>query len=196
MLLAELELVATISLTCISIKQPTMKNILYTLALLISFSSFGQLYSYGYGEYYLDHRIIDFSDYPLVHQDDWMDGLPKKYLMKEFKCKNIKDFQKEMESIKWHHELNYSEYVSEYYDDYVEIKEDIIPIVVSFDVSVAGNITNVKGNSIQDSSIAKNLLHNAKVGDVVTLSNVKVVLGKGSKSIINIDSFYTFEITE
>ena len=69
MLLAELELVATISLTCISIKQPTMKNILYTLALLISFSSFGQLYSYGYGEYYLDHRIIDFSDYPLVHQD-------------------------------------------------------------------------------------------------------------------------------
>ena len=126
-----------------------------------------------------------------------MDGLPKKYLMKEFKCKNIKDFQKEMESIEWHHELNYSEYFfSEYYNDYVEIKEDIIPIVVSFDVSIAGNITNVKGNSIQDSSIAKNLLHNAKVGDVVILSNVKVVLGKGSKSIINIDSFYTFEITE
>ena len=177
-----------------------MKKLILLLFIpLISFSSFGQLYSYGYGEYYLDPRIIDFRDYPLVYQDDWMDGLPKKYLMKEFKCKNIKDFQKEMESIKWKdwdNELNYSEYVSEYYDDYVEIKEDIIPIVVSFDVSIAGNITNVKGNSIQDSSIAKNLLHNAKVGDVVILSNVKVVLGKGSKSIINIDSFYTFEITE
>ena len=58
------------------------------------FSSFGQLYSYGYGEYYLDPRIIDFRDYPLVYQDDWMDGLPKKYLMKEFKCKNIKRLSK------------------------------------------------------------------------------------------------------
>ena len=57
-------------------------------------------------------------------------------------------------------------------------------------------IENVKGNSIQDSSIAKNLLHNAKVGDVVTLSNVKVVLEKGSKSIINLDGVYMFEITE
>ena len=174
-----------------------MKKLILLLFIpLISFSSFGQLYSYGYGEYYLDPRIIDFRDYPLVYQDDWMDGLPKKYLMKEFKCKNIKDFQKEMESIEWHHELNYSEYFSEYYNDYVEIKEDIIPIVVSFDVSIAGNITNVKGNSIQDSSIAKNLLHNAKVGDVVTLSNVKVVLGKGSKSIINLDGVYMFEITK
>ena len=41
----------------------------------------------------------------LVHQDDGWSGLPKKYLMKELKCKSIKDLQKEMES----YELNYSE---------------------------------------------------------------------------------------
>jgi len=56
-LLAELELVATISLTCIPIKQPTMKKILFTLALLISFSSFGQL-----SKPYIEVKIPESAD--------------------------------------------------------------------------------------------------------------------------------------
>ena len=55
-------------------------------------------------------------------------------------------------------------------------------------------IENVKGNSIQDSSIAKNLLDKAKVGDVVTLSNFKMILEKGSKETVVIDSFFMFQI--
>ena len=162
------------------------KLILLLFISFISLNTFGQLYSYGGSGYYLPPSIIDFRDYPLVHQDDGWSGLPKKYLMKELKCKSIKDLQKEMES----YELNYSEY----YDDYIEIKEDIIPIVVSFDVSIARIVTNVKGNSIQDSSIAKNLLDKAKVGDVVALSNFKMILEKGSKETVGIDSFFMFQI--
>ena len=154
-----------------------MKNILFTLALLISFSSFGQLDSNG-EEYHLPKPMLEFNDYPVVVNSKGIEGLSKKYLMKELKCYTIAYAGRKY--------LGISEV----------IEKDIIPIVVSFDISIAGNVTNVKGNSIKDSSIAKNLLDKAKVGDEVIFSNVKVVLEKGSKTILNLDGFYVFEITE
>ena len=67
MLLAELELVATISLTCIPIKQPTMKNILFTLALLICFNLFSQsnseLISKFNNDLFLSYQYILEGDY-------------------------------------------------------------------------------------------------------------------------------------
>ena len=57
------------------------------------------------------------------------------------------------------------------------MKQDIIPKVVSFDVSISGqDPVTVKGNSIGDSPTAKNLLDKAKVGDYVFFSNVLTTL--------------------
>ena len=60
-----------------------------------------------------------------------------------------------------------------------EVKQDIIPIVVSFDVNISGKVTNVIGSSIADSSVAKNLLNNAKVGDNVMFKDIIVSIDAG-----------------
>ena len=60
-----------------------MKNILFTLALLISFSSFGQLDSNGEEEYFIPKPMLEFKDYPVVVNSKGIEGLSKKYLKKD-----------------------------------------------------------------------------------------------------------------
>ena len=126
-----------------------MKNLLFTLALLVSFSSFGQLDSKG-NEYNLPQPTLEFEN---------NSEMSKENLMKELKCQTIA-------------------FKGRKYRGMIEVaKQDIIPKVVSFDVFISGQEpVAVKGNSIGDSPAAKNLLDKAKVGDIVVFSNVLVTL--------------------
>ena len=126
-----------------------MKNLLFTLALLVSFGSFGQLDSKG-NEYVLPQPTLEFEN---------NSEMSKENLMKELKCQTIA-------------------FKGRKYRGMTEVaKQDIIPKVVSFDVSISGqDSVTVKGNSIGDSPTAKNLLDKAKVGDIVLFSNVLVTL--------------------
>ena len=126
-----------------------MKNLLFTLALLVSFSSFGQLDPQG-KEYLLAKPMIEFES---------NSEMSKENLMKELKCPPIAFMGRKYRAI-------------------TEVmKQDIIPKVVSFDVSISGqDPVTVKGNSIGDSPTAKNLLDKAKVGDYVFFSNVLTTL--------------------
>jgi hypothetical protein len=126
-----------------------MKNLLFTLALLVSFGSFGQLDSKG-NEYNLPQPTLEFEN---------NSEMSKENLMKELKCQTIA-------------------FKGRKYRGITEVaKQDIIPKVVSFDVSISGqDSVTVKGNSIGDSPTAKNLLDKAKVGDYVFFSNVLTTL--------------------
>ena len=125
-----------------------MKNLLFTLALLVSFGSFGQLDSKG-NEYNLPQPTLEFEN---------NSEMSKENLMKELKCQTIA-------------------FKGRKYRGMTEVaKQDIIPKVVSFDFAIAESNINVKGNSIGDSPAAKNLLDKAKVGDIVVFSNVLVTL--------------------
>ena len=126
-----------------------MKKLLFTLALLVSFGSFGQLDSKG-NEYVLPPPTLEFEN---------NSEMSKENLMKELKCPPI--------AFKGRKYLGLPEVT----------KQDIIPKVVSFDVSTTGQEpVAVKGNSIGDSPAAKNLLDKAKVGDIVVFSNVLATL--------------------
>jgi len=150
-----------------------MKNILFTLALLISFSSFGQLDSTA-KEYKLPMPTLDFSHYNVVvNPTSGAQGLAKKNLIKELKCDTLAFAGRKYTGI----------------DEIV--KQDIIPTVVSFDVNISGEVTNVTGSSIADSSIAKNLLDKAKVGDSVMFKDIIVSID-GVEVSVNL--YYTFEI--
>ena len=152
-----------------------MKNILFTLALLISFSSFAQLDSNG-NEYHLPMPTLEFNDYP----DAGVKGLSKKNLMKELKCDTLAYAGRKYKGL----EGTPGAY-------------DIIPKVVSFKVSISGQVTSVKGNSIGDSSIAENLLDAAKVGDRVSFYNVIGVFKETPKSksfTVIIEGSYVFKI--
>ena len=156
-----------------------MKNILFTLALLMSFVSFGQLDSNG-NEYLLPMPTLEFNDYPVVVNDAGVKGLSKKNLMKELKCDTLAHAGR-----KYKHILG------------TPGAYDIIPKVVSFDVSISGQVTSVKGNSIGDSSIAENLLDAAKVGDRVSFYNVRGVFKETPKSksfTVIIEEIYVFKI--
>ena len=126
-----------------------MKNLLFTLALLVSFGSFGQLDSKG-NEYDLPQPTLEFEN---------NSEMSKENLMKELKCPPIA-------------------FKGRKYRGITEVtKQDIIPKVVSFDVFISGQETvAVKGNSIGDSPAAKNLLDKAKVGDYVIFDNVLTTL--------------------
>ena len=127
-----------------------MKKILFTLAFLVSFGSFGQLDSKG-NEYVLTQPTLEFEN---------NSEMSKENLMKELKCPTI--------AFKGRKYRGLSEVT----------KQDIIPKVVSFDVFISGQEpVAVKGNSIGDSPAAKNLLDKAKVGDVVFFNNVVVTIG-------------------
>ena len=150
-----------------------MRYIILTLTLLFTLSSFGQLDSNG-NEYKLPMPTLDFSHYNVVvNPTSGAEGLEKKNLIKELKCDTLAFAGRKYEGI----------------DEVV--KQDIIPIVVSFDVSISGKVTNVIGNSIADSSVAKNLLDNAKAGDYVVFSNVVVSI-EGREMSLNMG--YLFEI--
>jgi len=150
-----------------------MKKILFTLALLISFNSFAQLDSSG-NEYKLPMPTLDFNDYTVVVNSAGVKGLAKKNLIKELKCDTLAFAGRKYQGIN------------------VVGKSDIIPNVVSFDVNISGKVTNVIGNSIADSSIAENLLDEAKVGDLVVFSNVRVMI-EDNPNIVIIAS-YVFKI--
>ena len=126
-----------------------MKKILFSLALLISFVSFGQLDSKG-NEYDLPQPTLEFEN---------NSEMSKENLMKELKCPPIA-------------------FKGRKYRGITEVtKQDIIPKVVSFDVFISGQEpVAVKGNSIGDSPAAKNLLDKAKVGDYVIFDNVLTTL--------------------
>ena len=126
-----------------------MKKLLFTLALLVSFGSFGQLDSNG-NEYTLTAPMLEFEDNSEISKEN---------LMKELKCPPV--------GFKGRKYRGLSEVT----------KKDLIPKVVSFDVSITGQEpVAVKGNSIGDSPAAKNLLDKAKVGDIVFFSNVLATL--------------------
>ena len=150
-----------------------MKNILFTLALLISFSSFGQLDSNG-NEYKLPMPTLDFSHYNVVvNPTSGAQGVLKKNLIKELKCDTVA-------------------FAGRKYTGLAEVvKQDIIPIVVSFDVNISEKVTNVIGSSIADSSVAKNLLNNAKVGDNVMFMDIIVSIDGVE---VSVDPYYAFEI--
>ena len=151
-----------------------MRYIILTLTLLFTLSSFGQLDSNG-NEYRLSAPTLDFKNYPVVvNPTSGAKGLEKKNLIKELKCDTLAFAGRKYEGI-----------------DEVG-KQDIIPIVVSFDVSISRKVTNVIGNSIADSSVAKNLLDNAKAGDIVVFSNVVVSI-EGREMSLN-SGGYLFEI--
>tara|TARA_Y100000746_G_scaffold161444_1_gene138922 strand:- start:227 stop:763 length:537 start_codon:yes stop_codon:yes gene_type:complete len=150
-----------------------MRYIILTLTLLFTLSSFGQLDSNG-NEYRLSAPTLDFKNYPVVVNSAGVKGLAKKNLIKELKCDTIA-------------------FAGRKYTGIAEVvKQDIIPIVVSFDVNISGKVTNVIGSSIADSSIAKNLLDNAKVGDIVIFSDVVVSI-EGEELSLRLGS-YLFEI--
>ena len=150
-----------------------MRYIILTLTLLFTFSSFGQLDSNG-NEYKLPMPTLDFSHYNVVvNPTSGAKGLEKKNLIKELKCDTLAFAGRKYTGI----------------DEIV--KQDIIPIVVSFDVNISGEVTNVIGSSIADSSIAKNLLDNAKAGDIVVFYNFVVSI-EGTE--MSFDRGYFFEI--
>jgi hypothetical protein len=127
-----------------------MKNLIFTLALLVSFGSFGQLDSNG-NEYNLTVPMLEFEDNSEISKEN---------LMKELKCLPVGFKGRKYRAL--------SEVT----------KKDLIPKVVSFDVSITGQESvAVKGNSIGDSPAAKNLLDKAKVGDYVVFSNILGTLG-------------------
>ena len=148
-------------------KPNIMKKSLFLLALLVSFGSFGQLDSKG-NEYDLPQPTLEFEN---------NSEMSKENLMKELKCPPVA--------------LAGRKY--RYIDEVA--KQDVLLKVVSFDVSISGQEpVTVKGNSIGDSSIAKNLLDIAKVGDFVVFSDALVVSDSGFQFTIRTP--YTFEIIE
>ena len=140
-----------------------MKKLLFTLALLVSFGSFGQLDSNG-NEYTLPQPTLEFEN---------GSEMSKENLMKELKCPPIG-------------------FKGRKYRGLFEVtKKDLIPKVVSFDVSTTGQeLVAVKGNSIGDSPAAKNLLDKAKVGDIVFFRNVLGTLNDNNKSTFSISPAY------
>ena len=150
-----------------------MRYIILTLTLLFTFSSFGQLDSNG-NEYKLPMPTLDFSHYNVVvNPTSGAQGLAKKNLIKELKCDTVAFAGRKYTGI----------------DEIV--KQDIIPIVVSFDVNISGEVTNVTGSSIADSSIAKNLLDKAKVGDSVMFMDIIVSIDGVE---VSVNPYYAFEI--
>ena len=155
-----------------------MKKLLYIFILLISFNSFGQSDS-NENEWKIPMPILEFNDYPVVVNDEGVYGLSKKNLMKELKCNTLAYAGRKLKDIEG------------------VVTHDIIPKVVSFDVSISGQDTSVIGNSIGDSSIAENLLDAAKVGDLVVFSNVRAVAKDNPKSkgfTVIIEGIYVFKI--
>ena len=150
-----------------------MRYIILTLSLLFTLSSFGQLDSNG-NEYKLPMPTLDFSHYNVVvNPTSGAQGVLKKNLIKELKCDTVA-------------------FAGRKYTGLAEVvKQDIIPIVVSFDVNISEKVTNVIGSSIADSSVAKNLLNNAKVGDNVMFMDIIVSIDGVE---VSVDPYYAFEI--
>ena len=138
-----------------------MKNLLFTFALLVSFSSFGQLDSSG-NEYNMPRPMLEFAEVEIEFE------LSKENLLKELKCPPVLLAGRKYQGFPG------------------VLKQDLLLKVVSFDVSISGQEpVTVKGNSIGDSSIAKNLLDIAKVGDFVVFSDALVVGDSGFQFTIN-----------
>ena len=138
-----------------------MKKILFTLAFLVSFGSFGQLDSKG-NEYVLTQPTLEFENNSEMSKED---------LMKELKCDTLLVAGRKYES-------------TTTYGEIVVQKQDIIPKVISFDVSIGQEPEfSVKGNSIEDSPAAKNLLDKVKAGDYVVFSNILVTIGESPNTL-------------
>ena len=142
-----------------------MKNILFTLALLVCFNSFGQLDSNG-KEYGLSRPTLNFNHYPVVVNDDGVYLVKKKYLIKALKCNPLIVAGRK-------YKIPDGLIDDSFTNDGVA-KHDVNLKVVSFEVSISGKVVKVIGNSIGYSSIAKNLLDKAKAGDTVIFFNVNV----------------------
>ena len=139
-----------------------MKNLLFTLALLVSFSSFGQLDSSG-NEYNMPQPMLEFAEVEIEFE------LSKENLLKELKCPPVLLAGRKYQGFPG------------------VLKQDLLLKVVSFDIFISGQeeAVAVKGNSIGNSLIAKNLLDTAKAGDFVVFSNVLVVGDNNFQYTIN-----------
>ena len=139
-----------------------MKKFLFTLALLVSFNSFGQDRSSNPRVYKIPNVTFELENNSEMSKED---------LMKELKCDTLLVAGRKYES-------------TTTYGEIVVQKQDIIPKVISFDVSIGQEPEfSVKGNSIEDSPAAKNLLDKAKAGDYVVFSNILVTIGDSPNTL-------------